>query len=121
MRITESPMLPEVNDAPGGWTMEPLPPFDGGDDAALVEALASRINTPGKWALMSKWAILAFVRAVRAEFPDGGYKADRHADQDALAKRVGYQNGTQRLRMSRLVMSALTAEGQAVRAATEPS
>jgi hypothetical protein len=97
--MLSSPMLPELNDE------ESLPRFDGGDDTQLVELIAARIN--GKSRLMSEWSILAFVRAIRDQFPDRTFDPSDHEQQDAVARCVGYGAGSTRLRMARLVMEGL--------------
>lgn len=106
MRITESPMLPEVNGSDTGWKVK-YPPFVGGEDEVLIESLYESINGDRQPRWMSKWAILAFVRAVRQEFPDGNFDPSR--DQAAVATTVGYNGTGYALRMARLVMEALTA------------
>lgn len=106
MRITDSPMLGEVNGADSSRNA-PLPEFAGGKDATLIECLDQRINGDRRPRLMSKWAILAYVRATREAFPDGGFDATR--DQVAVARKVGYLFSGAALSMARRVMEALAA------------
>jgi hypothetical protein len=99
--LVSSPMLPELHEA----DLDSSPPFEGGADTELVESIAARINESSR--LMSKWGILAFVRAIRDQFPDGTFDPADQQQQDAVAKRVGYTAGNVRLRMSRLVMEGV--------------
>jgi hypothetical protein len=127
VRISQSPMLPEINDCShaqadrADWRA-PMPPFAGGEDADLVTGLDDWINAARSPRLMSKWAILAFLRAIRIEFPDGGFSANRHDDQNAIALRVGYAVGSARLSMARRVMQALTdAESELATSVARPN
>jgi hypothetical protein len=99
--MVSSPMLPELNDE----DIESLPRFEAGDDTELVELIAARINEKSQ--LMSEWGILAFVRAIRDQFPDRTFDPSDHEQQDAVARCVGYSGGGTRLRMARLVMEGL--------------
>jgi hypothetical protein len=94
-------LLPELTEHDG------LPPFDGGSDTVLVKNMSEMINAQRR--NMSEWSILAFIRAVRLEFPEGGFNPASRDDQDQAARRAGYESGSVRLTMARLVMENLAA------------
>lgn len=99
--LLSSPLLPELDES-----ADKLPPFAGGDDELLVRDIAGRINEHHR--LMSEWSILAFVRAVRERFPDGGFRTDDIEHQDELCRMVGFNGpGKTRLRMAKLLMENL--------------
>lgn len=106
MHILSSPMLPEVHGSDTAWKAA-YPPFVGGQDENLIEKLYESINKTQHPSSMSKWAILAFVRAVRQEFPGGQFDSVR--DQTVVARAVGFTGSGSALRMARLVMDALAA------------
>lgn len=97
--LRSSPVLPELHG------LDEYPIITPGPDAGLVREIGQQID--GGQKMMSGWAILAFVRAVRELFPDGAYDPYSAAQQERVAERVGYRAGSIRLSMAHLVMKGL--------------
>ena len=106
MNILNSPMLPETNGTDHTGAAK-YPPFKGGQDERIVEQFDAHINGDRRPRMMSKWAILAYVRAIRDLFPEEDFDTAR--DQSAIARKVGYTSSGSALSMGRKVMDALNA------------
>lgn len=101
----------------------PLPVDSGSYDALVLAEVYERVNAgvSGPLPRIGRRAVWAVMRAVREEFPDGGYDPEDMGHRDRVARRAGMDIGVVRLAIAQKVMRAMLAVRAAGEKAEQPS
>lgn len=93
----------------------PLPQDSGSYDALELAEVYDRVNrgVSGPLPRFGRRAVWAVMRAVREEFPDGGYDPEDMVHRDRVARRAGMDVGVVRLMIAQKVMRAMLAVREA--------